>query len=211
MKLLIAIPAMDFMSTMFVESLIKLTQKLTRDGTPYEVEIKSGTLVYLAREHIVSKAINEDNGFTHVLWLDSDMVFTPDLVDDLMFSGKDFVTGIYHGRRKPFLSVIFSQISPTVKRFEEYPKSAFKIAACGFGCVLIKTEILRYVRRSFHTCFTPLPSLGEDIAFCDRCVKLGIDIWAEPAVRLGHVGHIAVYPGDEHRWMTEISNLDDFN
>ena len=57
---------------------------------------------------VVRKAINGD--WTHVLWLDSDMVFSENIVDDLQFCGQDFGTGIAHGRRKPFMSCLFKNI-----------------------------------------------------------------------------------------------------
>ena len=102
MKLLIAIPSNDTMPFQFVESLLKLTRRLSEDGVDYEVAIQGGTLVHVGRDKLALKAIGGD--YTHVLWLDSDMVFTEDLFDDLMDSGKDFVTGIAHARREPYPS-----------------------------------------------------------------------------------------------------------
>ena len=67
MKLLIAIPAMDFMVTEFVKSLLKLTNKLKDDGIDFETRIEAGTLVYFARDKLARYAMN--NGFTHVLRL----------------------------------------------------------------------------------------------------------------------------------------------
>lgn len=208
MKLLIAIPALDFMHTEFVASLLGLTKRLTEDGIRHEVRIESGTLVYLAREKLANRAVDPDNCYTHVLWLDSDMVFTPDLLDSLMFSGKEFVSGICHGRRRPFFSCLFSEITPSVKLVEEYPKDTFEIAACGFGAVLMTVGLLADVQRNNPgKCFMPTDLFGEDVAFCHRCTLLGHKLYAEPSARLGHIGHIAIYPGDEEKWKEEISNL----
>ena len=210
MNLLIGVPCMDFVPVEFMRSLTALLRRLDAQKINYELMIESGTLVYLARERIAHRAINEH--FTHVLWLDSDMVFGPDLLDDLMFCGKPFVTGIYHARRKGYASVIFKRVEKDGnERFEEYPDEPFKIAACGFGCVLITTEILSYVCLTYNTCFTPLPGLGEDIAFCKRATGLGYEIWCEPSVICGHIGHIAIYPEDYEHWKTTISNYDEVN
>ena len=86
MKLLIAIPTLDFVHVKFMDSLLKLTHQLTEEGIPHEVKILSGTLVYLAREELVSYALGYE--FTHVLWLDSDMVFGEELFDDLYENNK---------------------------------------------------------------------------------------------------------------------------
>lgn len=201
MKLLIAIPSLDYMHSKFVDCLTKLTAKLSKDGVDFEVKIESGTLVYIARDKLALYAINND--FTHVLWLDADMVFTENLLDDLMFSGKDFVTGIAHSRRPPYVSCVFKNMV-NIERFEEYPNDTFKIAGCGFACVLISVEIMRDVQMTFGTCFLPEKTLGEDLAFCDRARYCNHTIWAEPGARLGHIGQITIYPEDHERWMAMI-------
>ena len=205
MKLLIGIPTMDFVHVEFMKCLCALIQKLRDHGVNFDLEINSGTLVYLARERIAHKAINEE--YTHVLWLDSDMIFQPSILDDLMFSGKGFVTGIYHARRKGYASCIFKCIDINkIERFDEYPSETFEIAGCGFGCLLVETEILKSVCLNKGTCFTPLKSLGEDIAFCQRAREMGFKLYCEPSVVCGHIGHIAIYPEDHELWKTTISN-----
>ena len=208
MRLLIGIPTLDYVNVDFMKCLMNLIMRLKDDGIQFDVEINSGTLVYLARERIAHKAINEK--YTHVLWLDSDMVFNADILDDLMFCGKDFVTGIYHARRKGYASVIFKSIEiNNIERFEEYPNEPFQIAGCGFGCVLTSAEMLTAVCLHYNTCFTPLPSLGEDIAFCKRASALGYKLWCEPSVVCGHIGHITIYPEDHEAWKQTISNFDE--
>lgn len=204
MKLLIGIPTHDFIHVEFVKCLMALLDQLKRDGVDYTLDIDSGTLVYIARERISNKAINE--GYSHVLWLDSDMVFQPTILDDLMFSGKSFVTGVYHARRKGHASCIFKSIDihKGVERFEEYPNEAFRIAGCGFGCVLIETDILKAVTLNKGPCFLPMAGYGEDLAFCKRATEMGFEIWCEPSVVCGHIGHIAIYPEDYERWKTTI-------
>jgi len=196
-KLLIAVPAGDYIHAEFVKCLLALTRRLDRDGVEYEVAIHTGSLVYIARDVLACKAINE--GFDYVLWLDSDMVFTDDLLEDLQFSGEDFVTGIAVGRREPFCSCLFSDLED-ITRIEEYPSNTFQVKGCGFACVLIYTEILRGVWMTYKTCFAPMERYGEDVAFCWRAGQLGFKIWAEPAVKVGHIAHITVYPDDAGRW-----------
>jgi len=204
MKLLIAVPAMDFVHTEFVKCLLDLTNKLKDDGTDFEVRIESGTLVYFARDKLATYAIT--NGFDKILWLDSDMVFNNEIIEDLEFSGKDFVSGIAHGRRKPYLSCLFKNYRPDVVRwtYEEYPSNTFEVAACGFAAVLMDVSILKAVMDKHRTCFSPTKLLGEDVAFCDRAREMGYHIYAEPGVRLGHIGHITIYPEDTVQAHSEI-------
>lgn len=208
MKLLIGVPTTDFVHVEFMKSLVNLLLKLERDGIQFDVDIESGTLVYIARDRIANKAINEN--YTHVLWIDSDMVFNENILEDLLFCGEQFVTGIYHARRKGYASTIFKRIDINhLERFEEYPKEPFRIEGCGFGCVLIDVEILMAVSRKHNTCFTPLPNLGEDIAFCKRAQDLGYTLWCDPSVICGHIGHITIYPEDYEAWKKTISNYND--
>ena len=205
MKLLIAIPTMDTVPVVFMKSLLDLTKKLTADGVDYTIAIESGTLVYMARERLAGKAVNQ--GYSHVLWLDSDMVFEDSILEDLQFCGKDFVTGIAHGRRKPFVSCLFKNIdlnSLELWKLNEYPQEAFEVAGCGFACVLISTEIIKAVMISNGTAFNPIAQYGEDLSFCKRAAALGYKIYAEPTVRLGHVAHITIYPDDTPRYQDEI-------
>lgn len=203
MKLLIGIPSLDYMHTEFVKSLAGLIIRLKNDGIDFDVHIESGTLVYVARDKIASMAIH--GKYTHVLWLDSDMVFTDGFLDDLMFCGKPFVAGIFHSRRKGYHSALFKNLDfPNLERFEEYPNQAFEIAGCGFAGVLVSTEILKAVKVKYGTCFCPMKKYGEDLAFCVRAKELGYKLYAEPSAVMGHIGHIAIYPEDHERWKSEI-------
>lgn len=204
MKLLIAIPTNDYMHYQFVECLTKLVKRLDEDGIDYDIAYQGATLVYVGRDKLANKAMNEC--YTHMLWLDSDMIFTDDLLDDLMYSGKPFVTGIAHSRRAPHVSCIFKEIWPKVDRWEgcEYPIQAFRIGGCGFACVLIETEIVRNVYNKNGTAFFPMRELGEDLAFCKRATDMGYEIWAEPSVKLGHIGHITIYPEYEELYRSSI-------
>lgn len=210
MKLLIGIPSLDYVHVDFVECLTKLIQRLKDDGVDFNLWICKGTLAHIARDKIACKAINE--GYTHVLWLDADMIFNPDLLDDLMFSGKDFVTGLACSRRPPFVLCVFSHVSAEkgCRYFElpDVPEETFEIQGCGFACVLISVEILRDVMTTYKTCFLPEKIFGEDVAFCVRARQLGHRIFCEPSVRLGHIGHNAVWPGEYERYMESLQKGD---
>lgn len=197
MKLLIAVPTLDTVPVDFLESLSKLIIRLKDDGVEFALKIEAGTLVYFARESLTRYAIA--NRFTHVLWLDSDMVFTDGIADDLQFCGKKIVTGIAHSRRPPYSSCLFTQIFPGVEKWQgnDYPAAPFQVAACGMAACLVAVEVLEAVRAKFGNCFQPMTdpiTYGEDVAFCWRAAQCGFEIWADPAVRVGHVSRRVIWP-----------------
>ena len=210
MKLLVGIPSLDFVHVDFVECLANLIRRLKDDGVDFDVWICKGTLAHVARDKVACKAINE--GYTHVLWLDADMIFSPDILDDLRFCGKDFVTGLACSRRPPYVLCVFNHVSDEkgciAYKLADVPEEAFEIQGCGFACVLISTEILKAVMTRHKTCFLPMKIYGEDLAFCVRARELGYRIWCEPTVRLGHIGHNAVWPGEHERYMETLKRGD---
>ena len=191
MKLMIAIPTLDYIHFDFARCLVGLVQKLEKDGIAYDVCFKGGTLVYIGRDALAADAVNK--GYTHVLWLDADMIFNPDVFEKLGANGADFVTGVYHSRHAPYSSSLFLRLDPP-ERVKSYPSGPFEVEGCGFGCVLTSTALLRKVYRENGCCFQPTPQLGEDLAFCERLKKLGCKLICDPAVRVGHIGHVTVWP-----------------
>ena len=196
-RLLIAIPTNDYVHADFVVSLSKLQSELSRRHVAYDVEIIAGTLVYYARNRLANKAINEH--YTNVLWLDSDMVFNEQVVDDLMEVGKDMVCGAFVSRRPPYGPCVYTSIEKNkVTQVKDWGLKPFRVDGCGFATVLTSVDLLQAVTQKFGTCFQPTDYYGEDLAFCWRVKQLGYEIWCEPTVRVGHIAHVPVYAGQEN-------------
>lgn len=196
-RLLIAVPTTDYVHADFVKSLARLQCELGRRRVAYDVEIQSGTLVYYARNRLANKAINEN--YTHVLWLDSDMVFDEQIVDDLAEVGKDMVCGAFVSRRPPYGPCIYTSIEKdNIKQVKDFGLRPFRVAGCGFAAVLTTVELLQAVNQKYGTCFQPTDYYGEDLAFCWRVNQLGREIWCEPTVRAGHIAHVPVYAGQDN-------------
>ena len=202
MRLLIAIPSTDYMHADFVKSLCGLTTELNRKRVAYDIGLQTGTLVYIARNRLANKAVNEN--FTHVLWFDSDMVFNPTILDDLMFCGKEMVCGAFVSRRPPYGSCVYSSIKKDqIEKVKDFGTKPFQVDGCGFACVLTTTELIRAVQQKFGTAFQPTDYYGEDLAFCWRVKSIGREIWCEPTVRPGHIAHVPMYAGETYRKTAE--------
>jgi len=194
-KILIAVPCMDEMPALFAHSLATLTSYGVED-TQISIRFNLGSLIYTSREQLAVKAIQDEADL--VMWFDSDMVFPPDTLIRMLKhidEGHDIVAGVYYRRNPPFTPTIFRtmELNEEGNAFEwtEYlkvPEEPFKIEACGFGCVLMRTEVFTSVYTKFGQMFTPLANCGEDVAFCWRAKQCGYEILADPTINLGHVG-----------------------
>ena len=189
MKTLIAVPCFDQVPTMFCQSLA-----LLRKVDECTLAMKSGSLVYTARNDLATLAISMEADY--VLWLDSDMVFDPDLLERMMKTAKendiDILTGLYFRRVQPFSPVLFDKIEIEDdvcewSEFREIPEGLFEVGACGFGCVLMKTDVFFDVQSKFGNMFAPIANNGEDIAFCWRARQCGYKIICDPSIICGHV------------------------
>ena len=109
--------------------------------------------------------------------------------------GLDILSGLYFRRVPPFTPVIFDSLEIDSDgvchhhNLDHVPTGLMPIAGCGFGCVLMKVDILLDIIAEFRDCFSPYPGVGEDLSFCIRARKLGHRIWLDPSIELGHCGH----------------------
>ena len=198
-KILIAVPCMDMLPAQFAHSLATLTSYGIED-TQILVWFNLGSLIYSSRDQIAKKALLDEADL--IMWFDSDMVFNPDTLQrmlKLIDEGNDMVTGVYYRRTPPFSPVVFETMEMNEEgtgfewtEFEQIPDDLFEVGACGFGCVLMKTEIFVSVFAKFGLMFTPIANCGEDIAFCWRARQCGYKIIADPSISLGHVGYTII-------------------
>jgi len=198
-KILIAVPCMDQLPAQFAHSLATLTSYGIEDAQ-ISIWFNLGSLIYTSRDQIAKKALLDEADL--VMWFDSDMVFNPDTLQKMLKhidDGADIVTGIYYRRTAPFSPVGFKKMDLNEdgtgfdwEEIDEIPDGPFEVAACGFGCVLMKTEVFVSVFSKFGLMFTPIANCGEDIAFCWRARQCGYKILADPSILLGHVGYTVI-------------------
>lgn len=193
MKILIAVPTMDMVAAGFAQSLATLN-KIGECSVAFQV----GSLIYDSRNKLATTAISMEAEY--VLWFDSDMIFEPDTLVKLMKDldeGRDIVSGLYFRRAAPYTPVAFSklEINGDESVHEDYDgelTGIHEVGGVGFGCVLMKSEVLIDLFSRYGTCFSPIGGFGEDLSFCWRARESGYKIHLDTDVKCGHVGHILV-------------------
>lgn len=191
MRTMIAVPCMDMVHTLFMASLISL-----RKPEETEVAIASCSLVYESRHNLAMKALND--GFDRVLWLDSDMVFESDLLERLsadLDQGLNFVSAVYFTRKNPVLPCVYEichprkkkngEMIPVVESFKKIPDDLFEIEGCGFGAVMMTTDL---IRGAGPLPFFPSEGYGEDLTFCRKARAAGFPLYCDGRIKVGHIG-----------------------
>lgn len=195
-KTLIAMPCSEMMHSDTAFDLIALH----RVGDTRVGHTKM-TMIHEARNTFVERAI--DGGYDRVLWLDSDMRFSPDVLErlsaDMDVLGLDYVAALCFKRVYPTAPVIYDRLDPLenapglygVHIYKDYPRDQlFQIAASGFGCVLTSVQLLKDIWDNFGPPFNYVANLGEDISFCYKAGELGATLWCDSSVKVGHIGSV---------------------
>lgn len=185
---------MDQVPAPFCQSLAQLQK--TGDCV---LAMQSGSLIYTSRNALATQAIQMNADY--VFWLDSDMVFKPDtlvrMMDTLRKNDIDILTGLYFRRVPPYTPVLYNVldiegVKADFSEFDQIPDKLFEVGACGFGCVLMKTDVFFDVQGKFGNMFAPIGNNGEDVAFCWRARECGYKVICDPSVICGHVGYSVV-------------------
>lgn len=197
MRIFIAVPCMDMVHTDFMESLLNLkTEHETKVG------IKKSSLVYDSRNLLAQEAV--EGGYDRILWLDSDMVFAPDLLDRLsadLDEGREFVCGLFFKRKPPYHPVLYSELGYTQEGnrltpfsipFMEPEEGTFEVQGTGFGAVMVSCDAVKAVYEKYGAPFTPQPGFGEDLSFCIRMAALGIKMYCDSSIKVGHIGNVII-------------------
>ena len=141
------------------------------------------------------------------MWLDSDMVFTPEHFAKLLNVKQDIVSGLYlMDGGKNYATVknwdyeyfgknySFEFLSPddNTKYQKENPNTLLPVEYTGFGFILIKKGVFEKIGYPwFRPIYYDLPNgvsdfFAEDVGFCQLAIKNGFKIYIEPSVVLGH-------------------------
>ena len=129
-----------------------------------------------------------EKGATHLLFIDSDMLFPPSVLKTLLSRDKDIIGVEYNKRQFPLQTV--------TAYFPDEPKSEtepFKVGVAGTGVLLIKTDVFKNPDIdknwfSFGRNAEGKNVIGEDGWFCNTARDAGYDIWVDPTVKVLHLG-----------------------
>lgn len=218
MKTLIAIPCMQTVPTPFFKAVLGLQIPVKKEDY-VEFTLTENSLIYDSRNIMAHKAVV--NGFDRVLWLDSDMVFDPDLfirLSDWLDLGLEYVSGLYFRRNGIPHPVIYKDVGfiekdgnqvPSATPYMDYPENElFEVSATGLGGCMMTTSLIREVKEKYGLPFSPDMGFGEDLSFCRRVAKLGKKMYCDSSLKMGHVAHRIISQDDYRRFLYEQASSD---
>ena len=197
-KIIIGIPARDTVYQRTYDSIIKLDT----DGLDVSVHHSIGYSIAQSRNKLADYALA--NGFTHILYVDDDVVLPKDSLKNLLEHGLDAVFGYYARRSKKgiyegYVSVYKSGESSYTNKFSEEEirrerdagNHLVRIHGGGMGCALIKTSVFEQMDFPYFK-YIEYPGskrnvLGEDLYFCNQLKYAEIPIFVDTRVGCGHV------------------------
>lgn len=188
-RVLIGVPCGETLCVEYVNALLRLKKP---PGT--EVMHLPSSLVHVAREAIAEHALR--GGYTHLLWLDSDMQPPADALVRLLEHGLDIVGALCVQRKPPYSPTAYSRLrlgevgESDITPIAHVTGGLDEVEGIGCGCTLVRVEVLEAVRRQNRLAYHPMPGYGEDLSFCLRARRAGYRIYVDTGLVAGHVGRM---------------------
>ena len=135
-------------------------------------------------------------GYDYLFSVDSDISFNPDTLIKLLSHDKDVVSGLYI-QRKPGQHILEVYEHNAQGGVSNIPYGKIKgqglveIAGCGFGCALVKSQVLKtvgYPQFKYHSALDHKHTISEDVDFCRKALAKGFKIWADTTIQCRHTG-----------------------
>lgn len=208
----IGVPVFGGVDVNFFDSMMKFVQ--TKDQLQCKIAVVAGdSLVARARNVLTTEFLKSD--CTHLLFIDSDLVFSSEHVARILSHDEDIVGGFYPKKQQGPPELVFNTLLPPA------PMDARRLTPVryiGTGFICVKRRVFekmieemgddlifevdgRKGKISFD--FWPVGVykykdgtrryLSEDWYFCQRAIDLGFTVYGDNAIILKHSGS-ALYP-----------------
>jgi hypothetical protein len=179
---------------------------------PIRLDYEGSCYVHRNRNVLLDRALKGDS--THLMFVDTDIVFPPDGIMRLLAQQKPIIGGAYNlkrdfddgARRRTTVKALPEMLNGRPHSEWVLPRDKpFECAGLPTGFMLIELDVLRNlpVQPDFGGDREGAPDkgprnwfdfgnyagfVGEDIYFCDFVRNQGVPIWCDPTIKLGHIG-----------------------
>lgn len=201
------------MESEYVKSLVATLNYLHSQNITYVYLNEYSSQVSAARESTImgsrylnafaTKPLNGQLTYDKIIWIDSDISWTPEQFMQLYESKYDIVSGLYYNEEHtPVFAfneedIYFDHES---LKHKQYP---FEIFGAGFGFIAIKSGVFERISRPwFDAVFQKIENedktkeifvpWGEDLSWCKKAREQGFKIYLDPSIKVYHHKKIAL-------------------
>jgi hypothetical protein len=190
-KIAICMPTREQMHSRCAFSLYNLGKALSKAGIEHGLFLSPGTLIANQRHELIMAA--QEWGATHVMFIDSDIIFKPSHVIELINFDEPIVGAAYSKRIEPVIPTAWHSIDDWTSHvnLKEQTDSHIQVEAMALGFCLIKIEVFDNLDLPwFILGFKNGQYTGEDIEFFRNCKNNNIPVWLDVKVsfEIGHLG-----------------------
>ena len=205
-KLFIGIPCYDGkVNVKTAYALAQLMPEAMRLGVAITLsDISNCSIITMARNSLVAEFLKTD--CTDLLFIDADVVATPEDILRLLAQGsdKDIVAGAYPRRARD--KKFFTDLYWNDKEDLEFDGSLMRVKRVGTGFMLIRRHVIEQmiaahpewsytnnvtgnkVSAIFDFAIVEDRYVGEDYLFCDRATQMGFKVYIDVDISLPHIG-----------------------
>ena len=190
-RILIAIPTNKNIEAVTFKSIYDL---VVPDGYETTFQFFWGYQVDQVRNLIAHWTIN--GAYDYLFAVDSDISFPPDTLAKLLSHDKDLVCGVYIQRIPGTHTIEVMRRNNRggithVDWADIKDQGLVPIDGCGFGCALIKAEMLHtmeYPQFLYKSAIDHANTISEDVYFCMKAAEKGYKLWCDTSVICEHTG-----------------------
>ena len=211
-KLFVAVPVYGGVCVEFLQCLMKL-----QANPPCEMSLQflpGDSLVSRARNTLTASFLKTD--CTHLLFIDSDLIFSPDTVRRLIAHDKEVIGGFYPKKKQGAVEWVCNSFVEGQQ--PPQPDGLQSLRYMGTGFLMVRRSVFEQMIEKYGAtiAYHPDPAphtteydiwpvgpytdakgftryLSEDWYFCQRWLDMGGTVWGDTHIHLHHVGQ-AVYP-----------------
>lgn len=187
-KIIIAMPCTDSICPQTAQAIAGAV--IGAEGRVMDAVLNISCEIASSRTWLIQQALKA--GATHLLFVDSDMVFPYDVIPKLL-AHKKHIIGLEYNRRKFPLE---GTSQPLTERKEN---EIYRAKYVGTGVMLIDLSIFEKEWTdpntgkkapwfSFGRDSQGALALGEDAWFCYTAQDNGYEVWVDPTIKAGHIG-----------------------
>lgn len=156
--------------------------------------------------------------YDYLLSVDSDIVLPKDSLRKMLEADVDIISGLYIQRIPGTQTVEIYEDTPNggvsnipYRKLED-ASNIVEVAACGFGAVLVKSEVFRqlpYPHFVYKSALDHKNTVSEDVYFCQKAREAGFRVWADTTIKCDHIGGtVFSLENNDQKFLRSIYNQD---